>query len=130
MSAPLRAGYKQTEVRVIPDDWEVKPIKAVCKLINGRGFKPFEWEKFGLPIIRIQNLNGSDDFNFYRGTYDRKLEVEAEQLLFAWSDSRGTSFGPHVWSGPRGLLNYHTWKVQIYESEIAKKFFLHALKRQ
>lgn len=128
MSA-IPTGYKRTEVGVIPDDWKVKPINAVCKLINGRGFKPYEWEKIGLPIIRIQNLNGSDDFNFYQGSYDKKLEVENGQLLFAWSGSRGTSFGPHVWSGPRGLLNYHTWKVQIQESEIAKGFFLYALKQ-
>jgi type I restriction enzyme S subunit len=124
----VRPGYKQTEVGVIPADWEVRKIKSVCTLINGRGFKPFEWQKSGLPIIRIQNLNGSDEFNFYEGSYDKKLEIEPGQLLFAWSGSRGTSFGPHVWSGPLGLLNYHTWKVQINETEIDKKFFLHALK--
>ncbi len=124
----LPPGYKQTEVGVIPEDWEVRPIKSVCRLINGRGFKPFEWEKTGLPIIRIQNLNGSDEFNFYQGIYDKKLEVEHGQLLFAWSGSRGTSFGPHLWLGSLGLLNYHTWKVQILESEVDKGFFLHALK--
>jgi type I restriction enzyme S subunit len=125
----ISPSYKQTEVGVIPEDWEVKLIKTVCKLINGRGFKPFEWGKSGLPIIRIQNLNGSDEFNFYQGAYDKKLEIEAGQLLFAWSGSRGTSFGPHVWAGPRGLLNYHTWKVHIHESEIDKIFFFHALKQ-
>ena len=125
----LKPGYKQTEVGVIPEDWKVRQIKAVCKLINGRGFKPFEWEKTGLPIIRIQNINGSDEFNFYQGIYDKKLEIDPGQLLFAWSGSRGTSFGPHIWQGPRGLLNYHTWKVQIYESEVDKGFFLHALKQ-
>ena len=124
----LRPGYKQTEVGVIPEDWEVKQIRSVCSLINGRGFKPFEWQKSGLPIIRIQNLNGSDEFNYYKGSYDKKLEIESDQLLFAWSGSRGTSFGPHVWSGQLGLLNYHTWKVQIKETEIDKNFFLYALK--
>jgi type I restriction enzyme S subunit len=105
---------------VVPKDWEVRPIRAVCKLINGRGFKPYEWQDTGLPIIRIQNLNGSDDFNFFQGDYDKKLEVEPGQLLFAWSGSRGTSFGPHVWPGPTGLLNYHTWKIQVRESEITE----------
>jgi type I restriction enzyme S subunit len=125
----LNPGYKQTDVGVIPEDWEVRRIGSVCKLINGRGFKPFEWKRTGLPIIRIQNLNGSDDFNFYTGAYDKKLEVEPGQLLFAWSGSRGTSFGPHIWQGPLGLLNYHTWKLQIQGSEISKTFFLHALRQ-
>jgi len=123
----VRPGYKQTEVGVIPEDWSAGRIGAVCLLINGRGFKPFEWQTTGLPIIRIQNLNGSEDFNFYVGAYDTKLEVEPGELLFAWSGSRGTSFGPHIWHGPLGLLNYHIWKVEIYESEVSKEFFLHAL---
>jgi type I restriction enzyme, S subunit len=119
--------YKQTELGLIPEDWDVKKIGEICTLINGRGFKPFEWKTDGLPIIRIQNLNGSDNFNYYQGDYDKKLEVESGQLLFAWSGSRGTSFGPHIWNGNKGLLNYHTWKIVIHENEINKSFFNHAL---
>ena len=54
----VKLGYKQTEVGVIPEDWESRRIDTVCRLINGRGFKPYEWQDMGLPIIRIQNLNG------------------------------------------------------------------------
>lgn len=125
----VKPGYKQTEVGIIPEDWEPRRIDSVCKLINGRGFKPHEWQTTGLPIIRIQNLNGSDDFNYFRGTYDRKLEVEPGQLLFAWSGSRGTSFGPHIWQGSLGLLNYHTWKVVIREEDVNKGYFLHSLRQ-
>jgi type I restriction enzyme S subunit len=114
---------------VIPEDWEERKLGSVCKLINGRGFKPYEWKDSGLPIIRIQNLNGSDDFNYFDGHYAKKLEIEPKQLLFAWSGSRGTSFGPHIWNGPLGLLNYHTWKVQVDQRTISEKFFLHALKQ-
>ncbi len=125
----MKSGYKQTEAGTIPDDWEVRDIRSVCKLINGRGFKPFEWKTSGLPIIRIQNLNGSDEFNYFDGSYDRKLEVSTGQLLFAWSGSRGTSFGPHLWLGPLGLLNYHTWRIQVDNYEINPAFFFHALKK-
>lgn len=71
----LKPGYKQTEVGVIPEDWEPRQIRSVCKLVNGRGFKPFEWKSTGLPIIRIQNLNGSTDYNYYDGHYDPNSEV-------------------------------------------------------
>ena len=57
-------GYKHTDVGLIPEDWIEKKIAQVATLINGRGFKPFEWRSDGLPIIRIQNLNGSDEFNY------------------------------------------------------------------
>lgn len=125
----LREGYKKTEVGVIPEDWNTPTIGTVCRLINGRGFKPYEWKSEGLPIIRIQNLNGSDEFNYYQGSYDKKIEVEDGQLVFAWSGSRGTSFGPHVWNGSLGLLNYHTWKMVVKENEVEADFFLHALKQ-
>ncbi len=125
----LRAGYKRTEVGVIPEDWDAKEIREVCTLVNGRGFKPHEWRNQGLPIIRIQNLNGSDDFNYFDGAFDRKIVVERGQLLFAWSGSRGTSFGPHVWVGDRALLNYHTWKVVVREPGIHASFFHHALRQ-
>jgi type I restriction enzyme S subunit len=91
--------------------WRQLHLGEVCELVNGRGFKPHEWKKEGLPIIRIQNLNGSSEFNYFSGDYDRKIEVDSGQLLFAWSGSRGASFGPHIWNGPKGVLNYHTWKV-------------------
>jgi type I restriction enzyme S subunit len=93
------------------NEWQEKRLEDICELVNGRGFKPHEWKKEGLPIIRIQNLNGSDEFNHYSGEFDPKILVEPGQLLFAWSGSRGASFGPHIWEGPTGVLNYHTWKV-------------------
>jgi len=125
----VREGFKQTEVGAIPQDWKAVSIRDVCRLINGRGFKPHEWSDVGLPIIRIQNLNGSDDFNHYTGQYDPKIVVEHGQLLFAWSGSRGTSFGPHIWKGDRALLNYHTWKIVVNESAVDATFFLHGLRQ-
>ncbi len=125
----LKKGYQQTDIGILPEDWWPTQINKVCKLINGRGFKPYEWEREGLPIIRIQNLNGSEEYNYFKGSYDKKLEINDGQLLFAWSGSRGTSFGPHVWKGEKGLLNYHTWKVEINETAIKKEYFLHALKK-
>lgn len=107
------AGYKQTDIGVIPNDWMTSNLGDICILINGRGFKPYEWSREGLPIIRIQNLNGSDEFNYYEGHYNPKILIKHGQLLFAWSGSRGTSFGPHIWYGEDALLNYHTWKMDI-----------------
>lgn len=112
----------------LPSGWSSPTIASVARLINGRGFKPHEWETDGLPIIRIQNLNGSTDFNYYSGSYNPKIEVNTGDLLFAWSGSRGTSFGPHFWYGSKGVLNYHTWRVKVDESAISPDFFYHALR--
>lgn len=107
---------------MVPDGWEVHRFSDVCSLINGRGFKPHEWDTEGYPIIRIQNLNGSDDFNFFSGEFNPKILVKNGELLFAWSGSRGTSFGPHIWNGSDAVLNYHTWRV--VPKDLTNKGFL------
>lgn len=114
---------------MMPKGWRETAIGEIAELINGRGFKPHEWKKSGLPIIRIQNLNGGGDFNYYDGNYDPKIEVHTHDLLYAWSGSRGTSFGPHIWKGSKGVLNYHTWKVQPKEELVNKHFLLHLLRK-
>jgi type I restriction enzyme S subunit len=120
--------YQETDLGRIPADWTIRRVGQLSKLVNGRGFKPYEWRTRGLPIIRIQNLNGSDEFNYFDGPYNKKIEVHPDQLLFAWSGSKGTSFGPHIWKGPLGVLNYHTWKVVVDRGAVSEKFFYHALK--
>ncbi|MDG5748709.1 restriction endonuclease subunit S [Qipengyuania sp. XHP0207] len=93
------------------NSWKTTCLGDLAAFVNGRGFKPHEWSSEGLPIIRIQNLNGGKEFNYYSGEFNPKILVMPGDLLFAWSGSRGTSFGPHIWQGPKGVLNYHTWKV-------------------
>lgn len=111
--------------------WPMVRIGDLCDLTNGRAFKPEDWEKKedgGLPIIRIQNLNNNEsEFNYYSGEVDEKLIINEGDLLFSWSGSRGTSFGPHIWSKGKAILNQHIFKVNHYNS-IIKKYFYYALK--
>jgi len=49
-------------------NWPTRPLGDLCSLINGRAFKPTDWGKEGLPIVRIQNLNDpSKPFNYFNG---------------------------------------------------------------
>lgn len=85
-----------------------KTLGEVADYINGRAFKPDEWEDDGLPIIRIQNLTGSTDVcNRTTKTYEKKYLVIDGDLLFAWS----ASLGAHIWHGENGWLNQHIFKV-------------------
>lgn len=120
-------GFKSTDAGLIPEDWNALQVRDVCRLINGRGFKPYEWSDRGLPIIRIQNLNGSNNFNCFHGRFDQKILIQNGQLLFAWSGSRGTSFGPHIWTGNDAVLNYHTWKI-VPNEKIDKDYLYFALR--
>ena len=99
----------------------------VCRFQNGRAFKKSEWTEEGLPIIRIQNLNRlSAPFNYFSGEYDRRIEVSDGDLLFSWSGTVGSSFGPHIWSRGKGVLNQHIFRVSVDDS-VDKKYAYYAL---
>jgi len=119
--------FKHTEIGEIPAEWEVKQIGDVADYINGRAFKPNEWETSGIPIVRIQNLNGSSEFNYCQKNVEQKYYIDHNELLFSWSGSRGTSFGPFIWKKDKAVLNQHIFKVQIYQN-IYKLYLYYALK--
>jgi type I restriction enzyme S subunit len=89
-----------------------KAIKDLCSFSNGHGFTRHDWAKAGLPIIRIAHLNGSRDFDYYSAEPDPEWIVEPGELLFAWAGTKGVSFGPTIWNGPRGVLNQHIFRVR------------------
>ncbi|MGE8065462.1 restriction endonuclease subunit S [Pseudomonas sp. NPDC089569] len=105
---------------MVPDGWKRTTIGEVCDFVNGNGFKSSEWTDQGLPIIRIQNLNGSVDFNYFSGEPNPRWLVSPGDILFAWAGSKGASFGAKRWLGPIGVLNQHIFKVtpkaHIYQS--------------
>jgi len=124
----LKPGYKQSEVGVIPEDWRTYSLGKLLKFQNGRGFQQSEWRRAGLPIIRIQNLNDADaDFNYFDGNIQDKYLVRPGDLLFAWSGTIGTSFGPRIWHGETGVLNQHIFRVSKLSSELALSYALHLL---
>lgn len=101
-----------SEVLFSLKDAQAVPLGDVCEVYNGRAFKSSEWGTVGLPIIRIQNLKAQNaSFNYFAGQVDIKHQVNPGDLLFAWSGTPETSFGAHLWSGPRAVLNQHIFKL-------------------
>ncbi len=99
----------------------------VCDLVNGRAFKPSDWGSYGLPIVRIQNLNNeAAPFNYYSGEYNPAHEINNGELLFSWSGTPGTSFGAFRWYRGKGILNQHIYKV-VPKIDIDKDYLKYAL---
>ena len=70
--------------------WAWSRIGQLGRYINGRAFKPSEWETRGLPIIRIQNLNDqSAKFNYTTAAHDERFRVRSGDLLISWAASLG-----------------------------------------
>jgi type I restriction enzyme S subunit len=106
--------------------YATKEIKDLCSFSNGHGFTRHDWAKSGLPIIRIAHLNGSRDFDYFQGEPEPDWIVEPGELLFAWAGTKGVSFGPTIWGGPRGVLNQHIFRVRPREG-VDKTWLYYAL---
>ena len=97
---------------------QMMTLGTVATYINGRAFKPVEWETSGLPIIRIQNLTSSTtQVNYTTQRFEDKYLVHNGDLLFAWS----ASLGAHIWNGGDAWLNQHIFRVVPNEG-IDKKY--------
>ena len=106
----------------LPKGWSILTVGQVAQYINGRAFKPNEWEQKGLPIIRIQNLNDKNAvFNYSTATFEDKYLVTKGDLLFAWAASLGT----YIWQGGNAWLNQHIYKV-IPKPFITKEFLYYS----
>lgn len=103
-----------------------KPIKELCSFSNGHGFSRQDWATYGLPIIRIAHLNGLREFDYFSGAPEPEWIVEPGELLFAWAGTKGVSFGPTIWDGPRGVLNQHIFRVHPHR-EIDRGWLFYAL---
>ena len=114
-------------------NYPMVPIGEICDLINGRAFKPEDWEDSdsgGLPIVRIQNLNTPNSkFNYYTGEVRERHIINEGELLFSWSGSRGTSFGAHIWNGRKAVLNQHIFKVSFDKDRAIKMYLFHVLNK-
>ncbi len=99
-------------ITALPPGWAIRTLGELATFTNGQRFKASEWTDAGLPILRIQNLNGSPDFKHFAGWPKPEWMVEPEELLFAWAGQKGVSIGPRLWKGPRGVLNQHIFRVR------------------
>ena len=112
----------------VPKHWEIRRLNHLTRFHNGLAFKPDDWSGDGVPIIRIQNLNGSDEFNYtIRQDLPVFLLIRPGDLLFSWSGNRGTSFGAYVWDRDfSGYLNQHIFKLDGYSLD--RGYFAHLLR--
>ena len=50
------AGYKQTEVGVIPEDWEAKTVGDIGQSLIGLTYKPTDVQSDGILVLRSSNI--------------------------------------------------------------------------
>ncbi|MFA7136621.1 MAG: restriction endonuclease subunit S [Bacteroidales bacterium] len=102
--------YNAELKRKIPEGWEVKTLLDIATYINGfacQNYRPTNEDY--LPVIKIREMRDGITENTEKVKADipDKLIVNDGDVLFSWS----ASLEVMIWSGGKGALNQHIFKV-------------------
>ncbi len=105
----------------VPDTWHISKMKYIAQYLNGYAFKPADWTDVGLPIIRIQDLTGTNDNpNYFNGQIPKKYLIHNGDILISWA----ATLDSFVWNRGEAWLNQHIFKTIVNEEEVDKKYFV------
>ena len=105
----------------VTQDWKSRKLTDLAEYINGYAFKPEDWDKHGLPIIRIEQLKNPDSISdYFSGRLPEHNIIDNNDLIFSWSASLFLS----IWKGGKAALNQHLFKV-IEKEGIDRHFLKH-----
>lgn len=81
----VRAGYKQTEVGVIPEEWKVKSLGEIGESLIGLTYRPSQVRADGTLVLRSSNVqDGSlcfDDNVFVEAKIPERIMVRSDDIL-------------------------------------------------
>lgn len=123
-------SFQNSKLGPIPHGWSAIPLHDTAQWVNGAAFKNEDFcaAGEGLPVIKIAELkNGiSAQTKWCRRAADPDKIIDTGDLLYSWSGSPDTSLEAFLWSGGRGLLNQHIFKV-ISRTAAEKRFVYYLL---
>jgi type I restriction enzyme S subunit len=81
----MKPGYKQTEVGVIPEEWEVKPLGEIGEALIGLTYKPTDVRQHGTLVLRSSNIQNDalafDDNVFVDAAIPERIRVLNDDVL-------------------------------------------------
>lgn len=93
------------------NDFEEKSLDKIAEFLNGLACQkyPLKSNEEGLPVIKIRELRAgiTDNSDIATNDIPAKYLVKDGDMLFSWSGSLDVV----LWSGGKGVLNQHLFKV-------------------
>ncbi|WP_368644555.1 restriction endonuclease subunit S [Castellaniella ginsengisoli] len=118
---------QESELGLIPKGWSVRSLDSIADYLNGLAMQKFppESDTEFLPVIKIAQLRAGNTNGADKASTKLKPEyiVEDGDVLFSWSGSLEVE----VWTGGRGALNQHLFKIT--SREVPKWFYYYATRQ-
>jgi type I restriction enzyme S subunit len=119
-----KMAYNAELNREIPEGWGVGTLLDIADYVNGipcQKYRPNGTEV--LKVIKIREMHGgfSPYTELVRPNIPQRAIIENGDVLFSWS----ASLEVQMWSGGKGALNQHIFKVT--SAEYPKSFYYYQL---
>jgi type I restriction enzyme S subunit len=102
--------FEDSRLGKIPRGWQIKALDQIADFLNGLALQNFPPQGAdSLPVIKIAQLRSGDTKGSDRASTDVPSDyvVSDGDVLFSWSGSLEVV----IWTGGRGALNQHLFKV-------------------
>ncbi len=128
----MRPGYKQTEVGVIPEDWEVVPLDGLATILHGYGFQSQYFKPLGSYLLttpgHFYETGGfrevRDKQKFYAGPLPDGYLLSQGDLIVAMTEQADGLLGSAAFvpSGGGYLHNQRLGKVKVLSTDVSISF--------
>ncbi|WP_304379585.1 restriction endonuclease subunit S [uncultured Parabacteroides sp.] len=117
-------GYKQTELGIIPEDWEIVELGRGLSFQVGFPFVSnyFNVDAIGLRLVRNRDLKADDQILYYSGQYKTEYVVRNGDVLVGMDGD----FLPCLWRKGYALLNQRVGRI-IVRNDWNPKFLFYLL---
>ena len=125
-------GYKQTEVGVIPEDWEVKPLAGLAAILHGFGFQSEYFTTFGKYRLatpgHFHEAGGfrdvGDKQKFYDGPLPDGYLLREGDLIVAMTEQADGLLGSAALVPSSGsyLHNQRLGKIRMLSPDLSTRF--------
>ena len=102
--------FEESELGEIPIGWQIKGLDEIADFLNGLALQKYPPDgEATLPVIKIAQLRkgGTDEADRCNMDLPTEYVVNDGDILFSWSGSLECV----LWTGGRGALNQHLFKV-------------------
>lgn len=131
----LKPGYKQTEVGIIPEDWEVKPLRGLITILHGFPFLGHFFKSTGTYRLTTPGhffeqggfRDVGDKQKFYVGQFPSDYLLKKGDLIVAMTEQADGLLGSAALIPVNDIYlhNQRLGKIKPLSSEVYIKFLYH-----
>ena len=120
----IRQGYKQTEVGVIPEEWEVKTLGEIGEALIGLTYRPTDVRQHGTLVLRSSNIQNDalafEDNVFVDTIIPERIMVQADDVLICVRNGSRDLIGKSALLDERTNGMTFGAFMAVYRSQIGK----------